>query len=262
MLVRYAAWWNIHGWSCVHSHIFSICVWYLHLGYLRGVDVIDKTSFTYTGKAQSYKWRRFGFRMHIPENALPPEVDECRIHVKVSLSGQFQFPEGTELISGVYWITTAHKFLKAVTIEIQHCTKVVEHQQQISSLTYIVARCNQEDLPYQFKVLEGGVFSPHSRYGSIKLTHFSGVGISSRTPRRPSLKEMLGRRAHQPVKVYCARIYYSSRGINRWEVYIAIMWDLQLHIAVSTLNISLIGFYFKLMCVSALCTAGCWCQIC
>ena len=241
----------------VHSHIFSICVLYLHLGYLRGVDVIDKTSFTYTGKAQSYKWRRFGFRMHIPENALPPEVDECRIHVKVSLSGQFQFPEGTELISGVYWITTAHKFLKAVTIEIQHCTKVVEHQQQISSLTYIVARCNQEDLPYQFKVLEGGAFSPHSRYGSIKLTHFSGVGISSRTQRRPSLKEMLGRRAHQPVKVYCARIYYSSRGINRWEVYIAIMWDLQLHIAVSTLNISLIGFYFKLMCVSALCTAGC-----
>ena len=220
----------------VHSHIFSICVSYLHLGYLRGVDVIDKTSFIYTGKAQSYEWRRFGFRMHIPENALPPEVDECRVHVKVSLSGQYQFPEDTELVSGIYWIATPHKFAKAVTIEIQHCSNT-EHP---SSLTYIVAKCTQDVLPYHFSILSGGTFSPSSRYGSIDVTHFSGVAIASRYPRRPSLVQRLGIRRHQGlsnVKRYCARLYYSRSGVHGWEVYFAIMWDLELHVAVSSYHI-------------------------
>ena len=180
--------------ACVPSHIFSICVSYLHLGYLRGVDVIDKTSFTYAGKAQTYEWRRFGFRMHIPENTLPLEVDECRIHLKVSFSGQFQFPEDTELISGIYWIATPHKFAKAVTVEIQHCSKT-EHP---SNLTYIVAKCTQDVLPYHFSILSGGTFSPSSRYGSIDVTHFSGFAIVSQYPWRPSLVQRLGirRRPH------------------------------------------------------------------
>ena len=107
------------------------------VGYLRGVEVIDHTSFTYTGRAQSFEWVDHGFKLHLPEDALPPEVDECRIHVKVSLSGQFQLPEDTELVSGIYWIATPHKFAKAVSIEIQHCSNT-EHP---SSLTYILQQC-------------------------------------------------------------------------------------------------------------------------
>lgn len=211
---------------------------YSYSGYLPGIDVIDHTSLTYIGRAQSYEWRRFGFKMHFPEKALPPEVAECRVHVKASLSGQFQFPEGAELISGIYWIATSVKFVKPVTIEIQHCARMAEHLQQPSCLTYIVAKCTQEDLPYKFKILKGGVFSPSSRYGSIKLTQFSGLGISSRILQ--PLMRRLGFRAHQSesgVKTYCARLYYSRSGIHCWEVYFAIMWDIELHIAVSTLLI-------------------------
>ena len=132
----------------------------LHLGYLRGVDVIDHITFTYTGRARSFEWLNHGFKIHFPENVLPPAVDECRVHVKASLSGQFDFPKDAELVSGLYWLSSRHVFTRPVTVEIQHCSQEDTHQQ--SRLTYIVARCSQKELPYQFKTLEGGVFSPSS----------------------------------------------------------------------------------------------------
>ena len=206
------------------------------VGYLRSVEVLGHTSFTYTGRAQSFEWLNHGFKIHFPENALPSEVNECRVHVTASLSGQFQFPDDTELISGIYWIATPHIFTKPVTVNIQHCSARTVHP---STLTYIVAKCTQEDLPYKFNSLSGGVFAPSSRYGSISLTHFSGLGVASRSPRRPSLMQRLVRRRPQDeseisnVKSYCARLYYRSSGILSWEVYFVIMWNLELHIAVS-----------------------------
>ena len=198
--------------------------------------MIDHTSFTYTGKAQSFNWRRFGFKIHLPDHALPPGVNECQLHIKASLSGQFQFPDDTECVSGIYWIACPYTFEKPVTVEIQHCVTKPEYLQHPSSLTFIVAKCTQEDLPYQFKILDGGVFSSNSRYGSIKLTQFSGVGTAFRPLHRPSLMQRLGLRPREhesDAKSYCARLYYSNSGNNSWEVYFAIMWNLELHISVS-----------------------------
>ena len=202
-----------------------------HSGYLRCVEVIDHTSFTYTGRAQSFSWRRFGFKIHLPDHALPPGVNECQLHIKASLSGQFQFPEDTECVSGIYWIASPYTFEKPVTVEIQHCVTKPEYLQHPSSFTFIVAKCTQEDLPYQFEILDGGVFSPNSRYGSIKLTHFSGVGVAFQTPHPPSHSDH--QKYESEAKSYCARLYYSSSGVHSWEVYFAIMWDLDLHINVS-----------------------------
>ena len=170
--------------------------------------------------------------MHFPENALPPGVDECRVHIKVSLSGQFNFPRDTELVSGLYWLSCRHVFTRPVTVEIQHCAQDVQQQ---SMLTYIVASCSQEELPYQFKTLEGGVFSSSSRYGTINLTHFSGLGITSQLRSRQSLLQKFSQKMrYTRVKRYCAQLYYSSSGVHSWEVYLAIMWDLELHINVSS----------------------------
>lgn len=175
-----------------------------------------------------------GFRLHLPENALPPEVNECQVHVKASLSGQFQVPENMELISGIYWIATSHNFTKPVTVEIQHCLSGANHS---SSLTYITANCAQEDLPYKFSALIGGEFAPSSQYGSISLTHFCGVGIAYRAPQYPSLIQRLFRRPQvSNVKSYYARLYYSSSSILSWEIYFVIMWNLELHITVSILE--------------------------
>ena len=198
---------------------------YSHSDYLRGVEVIAHTSFIYNGRAQSFKWRGYGFKIHIPDNALPPGAEKCEICVKASLSGQFQLPEGMELVSGIYWVSTPNMFTKPVTIEIQHCSVREEHAQHLPSLTYIVAKCTHENLPYNFKILSGGVFSASSQYGSIKLTQFSAFGITSLL-RLPSLMQWL------PTRSYCARLYYCKNGNYSWEVCFTIVWDLELHIAV------------------------------
>ena len=196
--------------SCMSPTVLS------HSGYLRGVDVIDQISITYNGFSQSLEWLKHGFKMHFPENALPPGIDDCQVHIKASFSGQFNFPRDTELISGIYWISSQHIFTRPVTVEIQHC--VQKDIYRPSSLTYIVTKCSQKSLPYKFKTLDGGVFSPSSQYGSTDLTRFSGLAISS----------------HQThVRSYCARLYYNSSGIHGWDVYFTIMWNLELHIAVS-----------------------------
>ena len=177
---------------------------YLHSDYLRGVEVIGHTSFIYNGSAQSFEWIGYGFKMHLPENALPPGAEICEIHVKASLSGQFQFPERMELVSGIYWISAPYKFAKPITIEIQHCSAREEHAQHLLSLTYVVAECTQDDLPYNFKILNGGVFSPSSRYGSINLTQSTGLGITSLL-RLTSLMQWLPSLVQwPPVKSYCA----------------------------------------------------------
>ena len=197
-----------------------------HSGYLRGVEVIDHISFTYTGRAHSFNWKRFGFKIHLPDQALPPGVNECQLHIKASLSGQFQFPEDTECVSGIYWIASPYTFEKPVTVEVQHCVTKTELLQHPSSLKFIIAKCTQKGLPYQFKILDGGVFSSNSRYGSIELTQFSGVGVAFQ-----SVMQLFGLKN---ARSYCARLYYSSIGVHSWEVNFAITLDLKLHIAVST----------------------------
>ena len=238
IFVLLPCWYNnsdiyIYIYYCTCSPCVSSVYLAIHLGYLRGVDVIDHITFAYTGKAQSFEWLNRGFKIHFPENALPPRVDECRVHIKVSLSGQFDFSRDVELVSGLYWVSSHYVFTRPVTVEIQHCAQ--EDAQLQSRLTYIVASCSQEELPYQFKTLEGGVFSPSSRYGTINLTHFSGLAITSQPRPRQSLVQKLSRKMHHTrMKRYCAQLYYSSSGIHSWEVYFAIMWDLELHINVST----------------------------
>ena len=173
-------------------------------------------------------------------------MGECQVHVTASLSGQFQFPENMEQISGIYWIVSPYTFTKSATIEIQHCAAKADHLQNPSSLKFVVAKCTQEDLPYQFKILDGGVFSSNSRYqyGSIKLTHFSGVGVVFQ-----SVMQWLGLRSNQPEsnpRCYCARLYYSSIGVHSWEVYFTVTWDLELHITVSTQQQLLNNWYHSI----------------
>lgn len=58
-------------------------------GYLRGVDVIAETSVLVTDKAQTFHWAQYGLKLHIPKEALPTDLEECRLLIKMRLSGQF-----------------------------------------------------------------------------------------------------------------------------------------------------------------------------
>ena len=170
-----------------------------------------EAEFTVSTKGSSFQWKGYGLRLHVSKDSLPPGMGECRINIKVSLSGQFQLPEGSDILSPIFWISAPCKFMKPVTLEIQHCA-LVEDEAALSNLSFVLTKCSQRDLPYTFKQLEGGVFTTHSMYGSIQLSHFSGVGV---TGRKGSLRS------------YCAHVYHTKKMDYEWRYYFVIIPDLE-----------------------------------
>ena len=120
--------------------------------------------------AQFFNWEQYGLRMTILEGTLSP-TDTCEIAVRALVGGQFQLPEDTELISVVYSISVSKPLLKQVKLDIQHCADLVT-QDHIIYLRFATASVNTE-LPYQFKLEEGGQFHTGDQYGSIYLSRFS-----------------------------------------------------------------------------------------
>ena len=123
-------------------------------------------------KPQKVEWPGYGFFIEIPEGAVPPGVT-VSVGVKVILAGQFKFPENSQLISAIYWISSSQVFLKKVAVNIQHCA-IIETEEQCSLYRFIIAKCSQEALPYRFSEIRGE-FNQHTHYGSIKLKQFSIV---------------------------------------------------------------------------------------
>ena len=169
-----------------------------------------EAEFTVSTEGGSFQWKGYGLRLHVSKDSLPPGTAECRINIRVSLSGQFQLPEGSVFLSPVFWISASCKFTKPVTLEIQHCA-LTENEAVLSNLSFVLTKCSQKDLPYRFRQVEGGVFTKHSTYGSIELKQFSGISIagSEETPRS-----------------YCAHLYHTMENVHDWIFYFVITQDL------------------------------------
>ena len=160
-------------------------------------------------KVGFFEWRGYGLKLRVSKDSLPAGMEECTVNIKASLSGPFQLPEDSDLLSPVFWISAPCKFKKPVTLDIQHCAS--RDDASFSDLKFISAKCSQKDLPYTFRQLDGGEFTADSSYGSIQLSHFSGIGITGRkrTPRS-----------------YCAQIYTIKEKVSDWRVYFIITLDL------------------------------------
>ena len=169
-----------------------------------------EAEFTVSTEGGLFHWEGYGLRLHVIEDSLPAGTAECRINIRVSLSGQFQLPEGSDLLSPIFWISATCKFTKPVTLEIQHCA-LTEDEAVLSGLSFVFTKCSQRDLPYRFRQADGGVFTTHSTYGSIQLSHFSGVCVTGRkgTPRS-----------------YCAHLYHTKKMDYEWRFYFVIIPDL------------------------------------
>ena len=168
--------------------------------------------------AQTFEWERCGLKLHVPEGALPEE-EGCKIEIKACLAGQFEFPVDYQLVSYVYWLSCPKKFLKPVTLEIRHCASIRDFS-QCSSLQFVIAKCSQPELPYKFRALDKGAFSPHSSYGSINISQFSLVALISSIlwPRR-----------------YYSTFYCSRIGAKKWQVDIVVTLNLPAHLEVSNM---------------------------
>ena len=206
--------------------------------------MLAETELTYTGAAESFEWSGHGFRLHFPEHLLPRDLSACVLNVKAAISGQFELPKGTELVSGVYCISSPCKFTSGVTVDIQHCLKATAGR-DVSRLSFVIADCSQPGLPYCFKPLDGGVFTGHSSYGSVELSHFSllaivywlvgfrpaSEGSSSESESDSSAPESL---SSMPQVNYCSQLYYRQPHLKTYKVNFVITRNLELHIRVYT----------------------------
>ena len=165
----------------------------------------------------SFQWKDHGFKLHVPENALPEGTPECSVNIKASLSGQFELPKGYELVSAVYWVTTPGRFTKPVTIEAQHCATF----NRPSQLRFVQSA--QKALPYKFEVVDGGSFSLNSKYGVFSTTHFSGTGIAKKV------------RSGEHSCQYCAQVYFTVKHLqDHWYYcHFVVTKDLEMCLTVS-----------------------------
>ena len=207
---------------------------FLSTAHIRGTEVIAQKTFTLTQEEVDLNFEGYGFKLHVPEGSLPAEVTETQLNVQVSLSGPFQMPFNFKLLSAVYWISSPHKFMKPITVKIQHCATLSSNE-QCSKLTFVCTKCTQKEGPYMFKELVGGVFSPHSSYGSLSLSQFCGIGIAS-TP-SPELQPQQQQPQRQTTEIeqemggvveqHCAQLYTARQLVNEWKVIFVVTKDLQ-----------------------------------
>ena len=118
----------------------------------------------------SFNWEKYGFRLHCPEGAVSKDAT---VAVTPLLSDRFEVPKGTVLVSAVYNIEVSKPLSKRVVIELQHCVDL-RNTGQTGRLKFVRAPLKS---PYQFRIIDGGVFRIGNRYGSIERDDFCAIGI-------------------------------------------------------------------------------------
>ena len=201
---------------------------------------MGSTSFLYCGKAVSFTWKDHCFKLHLPENALPPDVTECSIRVSAALSGQFQFPDDAELVSGIYSIHSSHSFTRSVTVEIEHFS-TTDTLEEAEELSFVVSTGDR--IPHQFNPLKHGVFSVQSKYGSIEVKHFCKNGIvrrkkEKRSENRKQTEEKISySKSRNLYKGYL--LHDATSPNNDWGILFSIIQDSAIHSKVRFLIILL-----------------------
>lgn len=114
----------------------------------------------------------YGFKLHIPADALKQGSNSVKMKIQACLGGHYSLPDGYELASGVYQISSPCVFEKPLQLTIQHNA----NHNINSTLSFVVARFTEGTLPYQFKTLSGGTFS--ETQGTIEIKEFSRVGVA------------------------------------------------------------------------------------
>ena len=137
-----------------------------------GGNVFDKQGFisvgeattVYTGKAMDIKYDEYGIAMHLEGQDLPPDVTEYPVAVSVAVSGEFDLPGSSELVSGVYKIDSSFVPQKPVSITMQHCAA----DNSIDNLSF--ASSADTVPPFVYKCIDGGKFT--STHGEIEIDQF------------------------------------------------------------------------------------------
>ena len=183
---------------------------------LAGVEVCAETTLVVTNNPQSSIWKGYGLKIHIPQGCLPKDVDKCTIKIQASLSGLYEFPDNSFLVSAVFWLRCEPrcKFSVQISMEIQHCARA----ENVTKLSFVKAYCSQKSLPYTFRAVAGGRFGSSCSYGILELDSFSGVAITQEGTEE---------------REYMARLFYLNHKISTNEIHFVVTWNEETHITVS-----------------------------
>ena len=170
-----------------------------------------------TNSEQLFSWDEYGLSLHIPENSLPNNLQQCSIHIKATIMGDYQLPQDTHLVSAVYWIECVPKcrFSQPLTLEIQHCGTQGE--------LYFI-KDDSKDHNEMFAIIDGGVFPLNSSYGFIELNEFCRTGV--------------GKKKGSKEREYCASVYYQHKGTVVCNIHFVIMWNSNPHKKVHAVALS------------------------
>ena len=194
------------------------------------VHLIAATSVLVTNSEQQFSWDEYGLSLHIPENSLPFNLQQCCIHIQATIMGDNQLPQDTHLASAVYRFKCVPncQFSQPLTLEIQHCAK----PENASKLCFIRASSvDHHEEGISFEAI-GGTFSHHSSYGFIKLHKFCRIiGIAQK-----GVED----------REYTASSYYSKE-FKIHKIHFTIFWNTKVHnevcikpVNVKQVNISLL----------------------
>lgn len=144
------------------------------------------------------------------------------------INGQFELPKGYQLVSAIYWVKTAGSLKKnPVTLHIEHCANFNNPDQ----LYFIWASCEQESIPYKFKVIDGGTFTLANKYGVLSTTHFCGTGVAKEVkPNEHSCK-------------CCAQIYFTIKNLDDYLYYCHFVVTKELEMCLTVSQMKFIKVY-------------------
>ena len=171
-------------------------------------------------EAQEHYWKGFGFKLHVPQNALKSGISDCTIHVKAFLPNCYlKLPENTQLVSAIYCIsmTSPSTLRETVDIEIEHCCKLVEGNQEM--LRFVTSKSAYWETA-SFTYIDGGHFPGESRFGRVSLHHFSWFATVWR-----GIMSLFSVR-------YCIKVYQESAFLTTKYIYFVLIKDLEVNIEV------------------------------
>ena len=175
----------------------------LHADTLPDVEVLPEIDLQYSGDV----WEGCGLKLHVKEGST------ARFKARVVYSTKFLLPEGTQLVSPIFWVTSVGETSGPVSVEIQHCVDI-KTDEGLSGLGIAVYKVEKSEQSYQFNKADGH-FSYDSRYGKIEL-EFSGWFFA--------IIRMLNLYSEQII-LFHARLYYYNRSQSDCTAYLVIVPD-------------------------------------
>lgn len=171
-------------------------------------------------------WEEMGITINVPKGVVESGA-VCDIAVIPLLHGDFQFPEDSVLVSGVYAIGTSCQIKKPLKISMQHCVNLSTNK-HLERMVFFKAEHINIAPPYTFFPCDRGAFETGSAYGSLDCESFTLIAMLRR------MRSWITG-SPDPSISYRAQVLYSMSPSGFWIVYIFVIKNINHIIEVSCL---------------------------